>query len=416
MLRIITQRSEAETELGRIKARFQAPEIRLDLERVRDILETVKRQGDQAVLSYSGELEPQILTDFPIKVPGSELDAAYQQISKELLDAIRLAAEKMADFHRLRLPKSWVHFPDNEITLGKRYHPLERAGIYLGDGGRADLSLLLRQAIPAQVAQVPQVILMAPPGQNGKIHPAILVAAQESGIKDIYRVGGPQAIASLAYGTETIPRVDVITGYGDIDVTLAKQLVSDLVRIEGITPKSELVIIADVTANPDLVALDLLAQAEHHPLAAAILLTTDLELAQAVNTKISQELQASPQHIFTEKAIAHYGLAIVVESLGKAASLANLLHPTHLQIVTDEPWDLLEQIRRAGTILMGNSTPLILGDYLGNIAVDTFLELSQVVEYSPNSLKLASNYLEVLATSLDYGASLEALKRRNQIF
>lgn len=413
MLRIITQPSEVETELGRIKERFQDPEIRLHLETVREVLETVKRQGNQAVLSYARELDKQSLTESNLKVSGSELDAAYQQISKELLDGIRHTVEKMTAFHRLKLPKSWVHFQEPAIALGKRYHPLDRAGIYLFDGSKAYLSLLLRHTVPAKVAQVKQIVLAAPAAQNGKIHPALLVAAQESGVEDIYRVGGPQAIAALAYGTETIPPVDAIVGPGDVFVTAAKKQVSDRVRVDGIVPNSELVILADSDANPDLVALDLLAQAEQHPLAAAILLTPSLALAEAVKAKICQRLQPPPQHIFTEKAIAHYGLAVVVDSWDRAAQLSNFLSPTHVQILLPEPWELLEKIRRAGTILLGTSTPKLIGDYLGSITVDTFLHQSHLVEYSSPALKQTSNSLEILVTEEEYLGSLEALRWRN---
>jgi histidinol dehydrogenase len=412
MLRIITQPTEAETELGRIKERFQDPALGHHLETVLEVLATVKRQGNQALVHYTLELDKQILSEAHLKVSGSELDAAYQQISKELLDSIRNTVAKMEKFHLLRLAKSWVHFQEPEIALGRRYQPFPRAGIYLFDGSRAHLSLLLKQAIPAKVAGVKEIILTAPPGQDDKIHPALLVAAQEAGVTDIYRLGGPQAIAALAYGTETIAKVDVITGPGDVYVTLAKKQVSDRVRIEEINPRSELVIIADAQAPGEVIALDLLTQAEQHPLAAAILLTTDLQLAQRVNEKIILELQQHSQDILTEKAIAHYGLAIVVESLGKAVELSNALNPTHLQIMTPEPWEFLAQVRQGGTILLGNSTPKFVGDYLGNITTETFLQMSQVIDYSPLALQREQATLEILAAAEEYQAILAAMRSR----
>jgi histidinol dehydrogenase len=415
MLRIITQPTEAETELGRIKERFQDPALGHHLETVLEVLATVKRQGNQALVHYTLELDKQVLNEAHLKVNGSELDAAYQQISKELLDSIRCTVAKMEKFHRLRLAKSWVHFQEPEIALGRRYQPFSRAGIYLFDGSRAHLSILLKQAIPAKVAGVKEIILTAPPGQDEKIHPALLVAAQEAGITDIYRLGGPQAIAALAYGTETIPKVEVITGPGDVYVTLAKKQVSDRVRIEEINPRSELVIIADEQAPGEVIALDLLAQAQQHPLAAAILLTTDLQLAQRVNERIILELKQHSQDIFTEKAIAHYGLAIVVESLGKALELSNALNPTHVQIMTLEPWELMEQVRQGGTILLGNSTPKFVGDYLGNISTETFLQMSQVIDYSAQALQLEQATLETLAAAEEYQAILAALRARSNL-
>jgi histidinol dehydrogenase len=202
----------------------------------------------------------------------------------------------MEKFHRLRLAKSWVHFQEPEIALGRRYQPFPRAGIYLFDGSRAYLSLLLKQAIPAKVAGVKEILLTAPPGQDEKIHPALLVAAQEAGVTDIYRLGGPQAIAALAYGTETIPKVDVITGPGDVYVTLAKKQVSDRVRIEEINPRSELVIIADEQASAEVIALDLLAQAEQYSLAAAILLTTDISVSDHKGQKLIKQLLTRRAH------------------------------------------------------------------------------------------------------------------------
>jgi histidinol dehydrogenase len=239
------------------------------------VLQTVKRQGDQAVLHYTAEFDQQNLKPEELRVSGSELDAAYQQVSNELLSAIKLACRQVEAFHRQRVPKSWIQFEDDEVVLGKRYTPVDRAGLYV-PGGRATYpSTVLMNAIPALVAGVPRRVMVTPPGPGKTINPAVLVAAQEAGVEEIYRVGGAQAIAALAYGTETIPKVDVITGPGNIYVTLAKKtcIRHSWHRLLGRTFGS--VGYCDETANPVHVAADLLAQAEHDPMAAAILLTTD---------------------------------------------------------------------------------------------------------------------------------------------
>jgi histidinol dehydrogenase len=275
MLRIITQQAEAQTELRRICDRTHDDQIVHKEATVREVLQAVKRQGDKALLHYTEEFDQQILSSEQLRVSGSELDAAYQQVSKELLDAIQLAGRQIEAFHRQRVPKSWVQFGDDDVVLGKRYTPVDRAGLYV-PGGRASYpSTVLMNAIPAKVAKVPRIVMVTPPGPDKTINPAVLVAAQEAGVQEIYRVGGAQAIAALAYGTETIPKVDVITGPGNIYVTLAKKLVYGTVGIDSLAGPSEVLIIADEVANPVYIAADLLAQAEHDPMAAAILLTPD---------------------------------------------------------------------------------------------------------------------------------------------
>ncbi|HAG85512.1 MAG TPA: histidinol dehydrogenase [Cyanobacteria bacterium UBA12227] len=402
MLRIITQQAEAKAELRRICDRTSHEEIVHKEATVREVLQAVKRQGDKALLHYTEEFDHQILTPEQLRVSGSELDAAYQQVSKELLDAIQLAARKIEAFHRQRIPKSWVQFGDDDVVLGKRYTPVDSAGLYI-PGGRASYpSTVLMNAIPAKVAKVPQIVMVTPPGFDKKINPAVLVAAQEAGVTEIYRVGGAQAIAALAYGTETIPKVHVITGPGNIYVTLAKKLIYGTVGIDSLAGPSEVLIIADHAANPLYVATDLLAQAEHDPMAAAILLTTDAQLAKKVQVEVERQLQNHPRRLLTEKAIAHYGLIVVVDSLETAAELSNEFAPEHLELEIEEPWDLLEKIRHAGAIFMGTSTPEAVGDYLAGpnhtlptsgaaryasaLGVETFMKHSSVIQYSSTAL------------------------------
>jgi len=412
MLRIITQWVEAQAELRRISDRTHDDAMIHKEATVREVLQTVRRQGDKALLHYTEEFDQKILTLDELRVSGSELDAAYQQVSKELLDAIQFAHKQIEAFHRQRTPKSWVQFGEDDIVLGKRFTPVDRAGLYVPGGKASYPSTVLMNAVPAQVAKVPRIVMVTPPGPDCKINPAVLVAAQEAGVQEIYRVGGAQAIAALAYGTETIPKVDVITGPGNIYVTLAKKLVYGTVGIDSLAGPSEVLIIADSTANPVHVAADLLAQAEHDTLAAAILLTTDSALARQVVAEVERQLVNHPRRTLTEKAIAHYGVVVVVESLEAAAQLSNEFAPEHLELEVAEPWDLLEKIRHAGAIFLGCSTPEAVGDYLAGpnhtlptsgaaryasaLGVETFMKHSSLIQYSPTALQKVASAIQVL--------------------
>ncbi|MBD1940863.1 histidinol dehydrogenase [Coleofasciculus sp. FACHB-712] len=428
MLRIITQVSEARTELRRICDRTHDDQIVHKEATVREVLQAVKRQGDKALLHYTAEFDRQTLNSEQLRVSGSELDAAYQQVSQELLNAIQLARQQIEAFHRQRVPKSWVQFGDDEIVLGKRYTPVDRAGLYV-PGGRASYpSTVLMNAIPAKVAGVPRIVMVTPPGQEKTINAAVLVAAQEAGVQEIYRIGGAQAIAALAYGTETIPKVDVITGPGNIYVTLAKKLVYGTVGIDSLAGPSEVLIIADENANPVYVAADMLAQAEHDPMAAAILLTTEAGLAKKVQLEVERQLEDHPRRLLTEKAIAHYGLIVVVDSLLVAAELSNEFAPEHLELEVQEPWDLLEKIRHAGAIFLGSSTPEAVGDYLAGpnhtlptsgaaryasaLGVETFLKHSSLIQYSPTALQKFGNAIQILAQAEGLTSHADSVRLR----
>ncbi|MEB3827839.1 histidinol dehydrogenase [Phormidium sp. CCY1219] len=430
MLRIITQLAEAKAELRRICDRTHDDQVVHKEATVREVLQAVKRQGDRALLHYTAEFDAQHLKAEQLRVSGSELDAAYQQVPKELLDAIRLAKFQIEAFHRQRIPKSWVQFGDDEIVLGKRYTPVDRAGLYVPGGTAAYPSTVLMNAIPAKVAGVHRIVMCTPPGPQSTITPAVLVAAQEAGIQEIYRVGGAQAIAALAYGTETIPKVDVITGPGNIYVTLAKKQVYGTVGIDSLAGPSEVLIVADSSAKPVHVAADLLAQAEHDPMAAAILITTDSGLARKVVSEVDMQLVDHPRRTLTEKAIAHYGLVVVVDSLSTAAELSNAFAPEHLELEVAEPWDLLDRIRHAGAIFLGNSTPEAVGDYLAGpnhtlptsgsaryasaLGVETFLKHSSLIQYSPKALQKVAGAIDQLATAEGLFSHAESVRRRTQ--
>lgn len=430
MLRIITQRAEALTELRRICDRTHDDQVVHKEATVREVLQAVKRQGDRAVLHYTEEYDHLTLKPEDLRVSGSELEAAYLQVSSELLNAIRLACRQVEAFHRRRIPKSWVEFEADDVVLGKRYTPVDRAGLYVPGGRAAYPSTVIMNAIPARVAKVPRVVVTTPPGPDKAINPAVLVAAQEAGVNEIYRVGGAQAIAALAYGTDTIPKVDVITGPGNIYVTLAKKLVYGTVGIDSLAGPSEVLIIADSKANPVHVAADMLAQAEHDPMAAAILLTPDSGLAMKVVTEVKQQLINHPRKVLTEKAIAHYGLVVVVDSLDMAAELSNEFAPEHLELEVVDPWSLLEKIRHAGAIFLGNSTPEAVGDYLAGpnhtlptsgsaryasaLGVETFMKHSSLIQYSPEALRKVADAINTLATAEGLPSHADSVKLRMQ--
>lgn len=430
MLRITHQLTEARTELQRICARTHDDQVVHKEATVSEILQTVKRQGDQALIRYTADFDGLTLTPEQLKVRGPELDAAYQQVSKELIDAIRLACRNIEAFHRQRMPKSWVQFEADDVVLGKRYTPVDRAGIYVPGGRAAYPSTVLMNAIPAKVAGVPRVIMVTPPGSSLTLNAAVLVAAQEAGVDEIYRVGGAQAIAALAYGTETLPKVDVITGPGNIYVTLAKKLVFGTVGIDSLAGPSEVLIIADSTASPVHVAADLLAQAEHDPIAAAILITPDAALAEKVAAEVDRQLVGHPRQTLTEKAIANYGLAVVVDSLETAAALSNEFAPEHLELEVAEPWDLLQHIRHAGAIFLGHATPEAVGDYLAGpnhtlptsgaaryasaLSTETFLKHSSLIQYSPAALQKVAGAIDVLTKAEGLPSHGDSVRLRTQ--
>lgn len=430
MLRIISQVEPARLELRRIGSRTHGEELLATEARVREIVGAVRTDGDRALIDFTAQFDGVELTSDRLRVSGSELDAAYQKTTKELIDAIQLACRNVEAFHRQRVPKSWVQFQEGGVVLGKQYRPVDRAGIYVPGGRAAYPSTVVMNAIPARVAGVSRIVMMTPPGQEGQISPAVLVAAQEAGIEEIYRIGGAQAIAALAYGTETIPAVDVITGPGNIYVTLAKKLVYGRVGIDSLAGPSEVLAIADAGAKPEHVAADLLAQAEHDPMAAAILLTPELELAERVRAAVLEQLEAHPRRLLTEKSIANYGLIVVVSSLEEAVELSNEFAPEHLQLEVAEPWDWVDDIRHAGAIFLGYSTPEAVGDYLAGpnhtlptsgaaryasaLGVETFLKHSSLIEYSPTALGNVAGAIDALALAEGLHSHAESVRLRQE--
>jgi histidinol dehydrogenase len=411
MLRILTNLQDAEAELKRIANRLYDDQMSNREATVSEIIQTVRRLGDEALLNYTAEFDGIEMTASQLRVTGAELDAAYQQLSPELARALHLAHDRIVKFHRHRVPQSWVTFEAKNVVLGKRYTPVDRAGIYIPGGKATYPSTVLMNVVPAVVAGVKEIIMVTPPSKT--ISHAILAAAQIAGVHQVYRVGGAQAIAALAYGTETIPKVDVITGPGNIYVTLAKKQVYGVVGIDSLAGPSEVLIIADETANPLFVCADLLAQAEHDTMAAAILLTTSHRLAQQVADEINHRIRSHPRQELLEKSIVNNGLAIVTENLAQAAKLSDLFAPEHLELAVAEPWELVQSIHHAGAIFMGHFTPEAVGDYLAGpnhtlptsgaaryaspLGVETFMKHSSLIEYSQEALREVGEAIEVLA-------------------
>jgi histidinol dehydrogenase len=411
MLRIINQLAEAQQELDRIRSRHQDDQIVHREATVREIIQTVQRQGDSALLQYTAEYDCPNLSIEKLRVDGAELDIAYQQVAPNLLQAMQIAAEQLTTFHRLHRPKSWVHFAQHEAVFGRQYRPVESAGLYIPRGRMGYPSTVLMNAIPAQVAGVERLVMVTPPNADGSVPAAVLVAAQVAGISEIYRVGGAHSIAALAYGTATIPKVDLIAGPGNSYVILAKQLVSSVVAIDTVTSAPELIIIADEGANAAPIAADMLAQAERDVLAAAILITTDRSLAEQVQFMISDRLAKHPHGLLVEKAIAHHGAIILVDKLSQAIELSNRFAPAQLLLWVTDPWEMSGRCRHAGAIFLGGYSPAssaLVGPsstlptsgtarFSSGLSVETFMKHSNLIEYSTTALSHVASAIGELA-------------------
>ena len=395
-------------------------------ERVDAILEQVRTQGDAALMELTERFDG--VRPDPLRVPAEELAAAWAATPTALQGALQLAHRRIVDFHQRQKPADLNVTGVHGERLGRRWRPVERAGLYV-PGGRASYpSTVLMNAVPARVAGVQRLVMVTPPGPDGRVNQTVLAAAHLAGIEEIYRVGGAQAIAALAYGTESIPRVDVITGPGNLYVTLAKKAVYGRVSIDSLAGPSEVLVIADHTANTEHVAADLLAQAEHDPLAAAILLTTSAELAAAVPAAIEAQLAGHPRAAITRQALNDWGLIVVCDSLDQAARLSDRFAPEHLELQVERPEPLADQIQHAGAIFMGAWTPEAVGDYLagpnhtlptsgtarfaGALCVETFLRHTSLIQFNRQALEATGSAVSTLADSEGLHSHGESVRRR----
>ncbi len=371
-------------------------------ERVREILRNVRERGDDALIEYTARFDKAALTPETLRVSEAEIEAAYREVEGDFIRAIQKARDNIAAFHRKQLHNSWLETAEDGTILGQLLRPLERAGIYVPGGTANYPSSVLMNAVPAQVAGVGEIVMVAPPNSNGKLQASTLVAAAEAGITEIYKLGGAQAIAALAYGTETIRKVDLITGPGNIYVTLAKKMVYGLVNIDMLAGPSEILVIADESANPVYVAADLLSQAEHDVLASAVLLTPSRKLAQTVQQEISRQAAYLSRKEIMTASLRDYSAIIVTRDMDEAVDLANRYAPEHLELSVEAPFEILGKIRNAGAIFLGHYTPEPVGDYIAGpnhvlptggtarfyspLNVDTFMKKSSIISYSSGRL------------------------------
>ena len=393
---------------------------------VAEILEAVRCGGDAALLELSERFDG--LRPDPLRIPEERLAEAWRTTPHELQRALDLAHERVLAFHQAQRPADLAIDGPHGERLGRRWRPVERAGLYVPGGRAAYPSTVLMNAIPATVAGVGRLVMVTPPGPGGEPAPIVLAAAHRAGIREVFRVGGAQAIAALAWGTETIPKVDVISGPGNLWVTLAKKAVYGRVGIDSLAGPSEVLVIADATAHPEQVAADLMAQAEHDPLAAAILITTSESLAAAVPAAIEAQLQNHPRAAITRAALNDWGLIVVADDLAQAASLSDTFAPEHLELLVADPEGLAEGIHHAGAIFLGPWTPEAVGDYLagpnhtlptsgtarfaGALSVETFLRHTSLIHFNRAALDATAAAVITLAESEGLHSHAESVRRR----
>jgi histidinol dehydrogenase len=330
---------------------------------VRKIVKDVREQGDKALLQYTEKFDKVRLTTSKLKVDEKEIKEAYKKLEKNQITALRKAAENIVSFHKRQLRTKWTMEIAEGITLGQVTRPLASVGVYVPGGKAAYPSSVLMCAVPANVAGVEKIVMCSPPSKNGDIDAALLVAADVAGVSEVYRVGGAQAIAAMAYGTETVPKVDKIVGPGNVYVTAAKLEVSKDVAIDVPAGPSEVLIIADATGNASFIASDLLAQAEHDPQAWAILLTTSKQLASAVKEQVYGQIKNLSRTDIINSSIQKRGLIVTVSNIEEAIDYSNMIAPEHLQIQTKNPAEVLGKIRNAGAVFLGGYSPVAFGDY-----------------------------------------------------
>ena len=369
---------------------------------VREIIEDVKKRGDDALFYYTKKFDGADLTKNTIKVTKEEFDRAYENVDEKLLSVIRKALVNIKDFHEKQRQNSWFETKDG-VLLGQKVTPLEKVGVYVPGGKAVYPSSVLMNIVPAKIAGVEQIIMTTPCDAKGNIPASTLVAAAEAGVDAVYKCGGASAIAALAFGTESIPKVDKITGPGNIFVALAKKAVFGHVSIDSVAGPSEILVLADETANPRFVAADLLSQAEHDELASAILITTSAWLAGAVEEEIKGFLEVLSRKDIIQKSLDNFGYILEAESMEQAIETANAIASEHLEIVTKDPYDVMTRIKNAGAIFLGEYSSEPLGDYFAGpnhvlptngtarffsaLSVDDFIKKSSVIAYSKEALK-----------------------------
>lgn len=370
---------------------------------VAEILAKVKAEGDEALFAYTKEFDKVEVTKETIRVTEEEIREAYEKVDPSLVDVIRKALVNIRSYHEKQRQNSWFTSTEAGTMLGQKVTPLNRVGVYVPGGKAVYPSSVLMNIVPAKVAGVPHIVMTTPPGKDGKVNPSTLVAAKEAGADEIYKAGGAQAIGALAYGTESIKKADKIVGPGNIFVALAKKAVYGHVSIDSIAGPSEILVLADETANPRYVAADLLSQAEHDELASAILITTSKSLAEKVEKEIQGFLKVLSRKEIIEKSLDNFGYMLIAENMDQAIEAANEIASEHLEIVTKNPFEVMMKIKNAGAIFIGEYSSEPLGDYFAGpnhvlptngtakffsaLSVDDFVKKSSIVYYSEQALR-----------------------------
>lgn len=380
---------------------------------VKEILDKVKEEKDAAVFAYTAKFDGAELTADTIEVTDAEIEEAYAQVDDTLLTVIRKAKDNIESYHAKQRQNSWFDSKPDGTILGQKITPLHRVGVYVPGGKAVYPSSVLMNVMPAKVAGVDEIIMVTPPGKNGKVSPNTLVAAKEAGVNKIYKVGGAQAIAALAYGTESIPKVDKIVGPGNIYVALAKKAVYGHVSIDSIAGPSEILVVADETANPRYVAADLLSQAEHDELASTILVTTSEKLAHEVSDQVDGFLKELSRAEIISKSLDNYGYILLADTMEDVIDVANEIASEHLEIQTKNPFEVMTKIRNAGAIFIGEYASEPLGDYFAGpnhilptngtakffspLSVDDFIKKSSIISYSREALQKVHKDIESFA-------------------
>tara|TARA_Y100001968_G_C19428162_1_gene755541 strand:+ start:1162 stop:2448 length:1287 start_codon:yes stop_codon:yes gene_type:complete len=425
-MRCIHDPIEARVHLRGLSKRTNESSQKNAIATVKEILHAIEKEGDKALVRFTEKFDG--FTPNPIKISQEELVAAWNQTPIELKGALELAQKRIQNFHEKQIPLNIKLVGKNGEILQRRWRAVEKAGIYI-PGGRASYpSTVLMNAIPAQVAGVKEIIMVSPAGIDQKINRTVLAAAHLTGIKDVFKIGGAQAIGALAFGTESVPMVDVISGPGNLYVTLAKKEVYGKVGIDSLAGPSEVLIIADHTANIKHVACDLLAQAEHDPLAATVLLTTESSLARNLAEEIDKQLENHPRSEICKSSLRDWGLIVTCEDLDQCIELSDEFAPEHLELLVEKPNILSERIKNAGAIFIGPWTPEAVGDYLagpnhtlptsgtakfsGALGVETFMKNTSIIEFNETALNNTSKEIRSLANSEGLHSHSESIRIR----
>ncbi len=395
---------------------------------VADIIENIKAGGDKALFEYTLKFDKFELTKSNIKVTQEEIKEAYSLLDKDYIEVIRKAKANIEDFHKKQVRQTFITTKPDGSILGQRITPIASAGTYVPGGKAAYPSSVLMNIVPAKVAGVEKIVMVTPPGKDGKINPGTLVAADIAGVDEIYKVGGAQAIAALAFGTESVPKVDKITGPGNIFVALAKKAVYGNVGIDSIAGPSEIVVLADETPNPRYVAADLLSQAEHDELASAILVTTSEELALKVSDEVDGFLKVLERAEIIKKSLDNFGYILVADTMDEAIDAVNDIAGEHLEILTKNPFDTMTKVKNAGAMFLGEYSSEPLGDYFAGpnhilptngtsrffspLSVDDFIKKSSIICYSEEGLRKVHEDIELFAAKEGLTAHANSIKVR----